>query len=91
MGYKITYGNKTEIHYYPYRKRDNKKRMKIRMLAIIGVLILLLAGTMIESESRLVANSALTNLRKEITEGGSLADAITVFCRDIIESAKTVE
>lgn len=86
MGYKITYGKtgamRTEV-------AANKKR-DIRSTAaiwIIVVIIFALLGSTLKKEEQEVAFSALNNFAEDIKNGEGVADAVTAFCRDIIESA----
>lgn len=87
MGYRIVYGTKTEISYYPHIRRKKIISKKIGILAATIALILFLAGAMMRLKDRI----PFEIFTSDLADGKSFANAITVFCRDIIENAKTLE
>jgi hypothetical protein len=94
MSYRIEYGSGGEL-----RKPCKKKGLWARVAVVICVLSLV-AGAMTIKNTGLswvktvllpgdpaVTAAALENMAESIREGESLVDAVTAFCREIIENA----
>lgn len=88
MGYRIVYGKKkTRFH-------SLSKRSKILIIAIVGCILLMAVSYFGGAEvylpgDREVTGVALENMVDSLQDGEKLSDAITAFCREIIENAQT--
>lgn len=94
MGYRIEYGSQGEL-----RKPLKSKRSYSAIAATICVLALV-AGAITVKHTGLtwvqevllpgdpaVTAAALENMVDNIKEGDSIADAVTTFCKEIVENA----
>lgn len=98
MGYRVEYG--------PHRKKDAPRRwshLKIQILTTVFLLIFAFGVREIwpEGDAKLkelllpgqpsVTESAFENLVADLKEGDSLGDAVTAFCREIIEHVQITD
>ena len=94
MGYRIEYGSQGEL-----RKPLDHKRSYSAIAAAVCVLALV-AGAIAIKHAGLswvqevllpgdpaVTAAALENMVENIKEGNSIAEAVTAFCREIVENA----
>ena len=58
---------------------------------IIVIIFVALIGIIGKFGLNVPENTAFDNLAQELAEGDNIVDAVTAFCRDIIENAKQVE
>ena len=87
MAYKICYGNKSNNYFYKEHKRS---KMHIGTILVVLLLLVLFAGTVVKSDARKNAETALHKFSEDIIQGEEFANAVTAFCRDIIESANSL-
>ena len=80
MGYRIVYGKDK-------RKPINRKKL-LTMAMIIGIFIL--AAAWFDSSLQQLPEAALENMVDAVQNGEALGDAITTFCREIVDSAKNL-
>ena len=89
MGYRITYEtgvHKTEL------LLPTRKRTKLGYIALACVLIIALAlghkywQVLLPGDPK-VTERALHELASDLREGESVSDAVTAFCREILENA----
>lgn len=89
MGYRITYGTvlqKVEL------SSPGKKQIKIGYVVAVSALILTLVlgckywQFLLPGDSQ-VTERALHELAENLREGEQFSDAVTAFCREILESA----
>lgn len=78
MGYRIIYGRK---------KYSLTKRSKTMIISLIICTLLLGIGYLFRPE---IPETALENMAQSVRSGESIKDAVTAFCREIIENGKTV-
>lgn len=87
MGYKIVYG-KQKI-----RKFSFKKCIILSCCALSAAMLLWPGGRSLLQELLLpgdaqVTASALETLVLELEQGGSMADAVTAFCQEVVAGAR---
>lgn len=93
MSYRIEYGNGGEV------RRSCKKKSPWGHIAVVVCVLSLVVGAMVIKNTGLswvkdvllpgdpsVTAVALENMVENIREGESLVDAVTAFCREIIEN-----
>lgn len=78
MGYRIIYSRK---------KFRLTKRSKTMIISLVICAMLLGLGYLYRPE---IPESALENMAQSVRSGESIKDAVTAFCREIIENGKTV-
>ena len=96
MGYQISYG--------PVKTKDSvKMRGKtVRTFALVICIIALVIGLQVSGVGKTlwrwmlpgdpeITGAALDTMVQGLKEGSSVGDAITVFCREIIENAHLLE
>lgn len=88
MAYKINYGNNSNNYHC---KSPVRGKWNIGTLFVVLILMILFVGTIVRSDARQSAETALQNFSEDIIHGEEFANAITAFCRDIVESAKSLE
>ena len=84
MGYTIRYSPET-AHKFPVKK---EKMLSLPWLLTGAALFLLLAGGwkwLLPGEPA-VTQTAITHLIEDVQAGAPVGDAVTAFCREIIES-----
>ena len=94
MGYKVQYGvNRHE-------RRNRRALLRKWVIAILLDVILVTAwvmdmrGTLYEAllpGDPVVTASALENLRQDLASGEPLGEAVTAFCREVIDGAALAE
>lgn len=94
MGYKIAYekGGKVKFYTENNRKLQKKAATFSCLLILVAVLIYAGAGKYLRSFFMPgVTDAAFTALADDIRSGEGISDAVTAFCMDIIENAKTTD
>lgn len=86
MGYSIQYSPQTN-HKFPVK---TKKKVSVPwLLTGVALLALLLGGwkLLLPGDPTVTAN-ALSHLVEDVRSGDSVGEAVTAFCREIIDSEK---
>lgn len=86
MGYKVTYTNNGMERFAISKPR--KGNTKINILLWIAVIVLLASfGSSFNKAEKNITETAFQHFVDDVKNGEGFVDAVTVFCRDIIESA----
>ena len=81
MGYRIIYGKEK-------RRISRQSKALIVMIAVCAALIA--AACFVKSEVQL-PGEALERMVQSVQAGESLSDAVTAFCREIVDNAKMLQ
>ena len=91
MSYKIVYGS--QMHRVPIKGKGSPMAVGI---AVFLILVLYLAAGAGERFRELllpgdaaVTGAALQNMVENLKDGEDLSDAVTAFCKEIVENAQT--
>ena len=95
MGYRIEYGDRAAV------RKERKGRSLLTRIVTVACILSLVAGALAVKHAGLtwvtdfllpgdpaVTAAALENMVESIREGEPWGDAVTAFCREIIENAE---
>ncbi len=91
MGYKIEYSPET-AHYYPQRNVRKKRKVSrwMFLLLMIGAILWMrvngVPDFLIPGDPEITKSAAVT-LMDELSDGVCVNDAVTTFCRSILDGA----
>ncbi|MBQ8768997.1 MAG: hypothetical protein IJZ15_05080 [Oscillospiraceae bacterium] len=84
MGYRIVYGKDK-------RRSWKLNKGKYTLIFAIAICIALMAVSYFCGDALKLPGESLENMAQAVQNGESLSDAITAFCREIIENAQIPE
>ena len=94
MGYKIQYGKERTYKNVKDRSGKANKKLLYALCVIFGVLIMSFAIWKHESTSNFfipgdaqITSTAVKHLTDALEDGAPIGDAVTAFCREIIDNA----
>lgn len=98
MGYTIQYGpsGKAETAWRGRRKKKTRIRISLVLLAAVCAFGVLAGGVekvwefLIPGDPE-ITKAAFMQFTEDIRQGGSVGEAITAFCREIIDNAEIVQ
>ena len=94
MGYQIHYGRNRVVKTISEKKPEHITKSRICTLVLLAVIIMCLVIWKVEPLKKVfipgdtqITSTAVAHLTKALKEGEPVGDAVSAFCREIIDNA----